>query len=103
MAIALDFTIYPKTKVIRHTSGTSVYTAVEFYSWLMNTFDEPGYLTYQTPIRFNTPTSFTMINGWFLDNGDGNTADTEDGFILKYLTGGGIDTTGYSTITDPIL
>ena len=103
MAIQNDFTIYPKSKVIRHTSGTTVWTAIQFYSYLMNTFDEPGYLTYQTPIRFNTPTSFTMLNGWFLDNGDGNTADTEDGFILKYLTGGGIDTTGYSTITDPIL
>lgn len=102
MAIQNDFTIYPKTKVIRHTNGTTVYTAVAFYSWLMNTFDEPGYLTYQTPIRFNTPTSFTMINGWFLDNGDGNTSDTEDGNILKYLTGGGIDTSGYATVSDPI-
>src|SRR3989344_2702945 len=95
MAIALDFTIYPKTKVIRHTSGTSVYTAVQFYSWLMNTFDEPGYLTYQTPIKFNTPTSFTMINGWFLDNGEGS-------YLLKYLYGGGIDTSGYATVSDPI-
>ncbi len=96
MAIQNDFTIYPKTKVIRHTSGTSTYTAVDFYSWLMNTFDEPGYLTYETPIRFNTPTSFTMINGWFLDNGDGSN-------ILKYLYGGGIDTSGYATVSDPII
>lgn len=95
MAIQNDFTIYPKTKVIRHTSGTTVYSAVAFYSWLMNTFDEPGYLTYQTPISFNTPTSFTMQNGWFLDNGDGSN-------ILQYLTGGGIDTTGYATIADPV-
>lgn len=102
MAVQNDFTIYPKTKVIRHTSGTTVYSAVAFYSYLMTTFDEPGYLTYETPIKFNTPTSFTMINGWFLDDGDGNTADTEDGHILKYLTGGGIDTSGYSTITDKV-
>lgn len=95
MAIQNDFTIYPASKVIRHTSGTTVYTAVAFYSWLMNTFDEPGYLTYQTPISFNTPTSFTMQNGWFLDNGDGSN-------ILNYLYGGGIDTTGYSTISDPV-
>ena len=91
-----DFTIYPKTKVIRHTSGTTVYTAVAFYSYLMTTFDEPGFLTYQTPIRFNTPQSFTMLNGWFLDDGDGSN-------ILQYLTGGGIDTTGYGTISDPVL
>src|SRR3989344_1673097 len=96
MAIQNDFTIYPKTKVIRHTSGTTVYSAVAFYSYLMTTFDEPGFLTYQTPIRFNTPQSFTMLNGWFLDDGDGSN-------ILQYLTGGGIDTTGYGTISDPVL
>lgn len=95
MAIQNDFTIYPKSKTIRHTSGTTVYSAVAFYSYLMTTFDEPGYLTYETPIRFNTPTSFTMINGWFLDNGDGSN-------ILQYLTGGGIDTSGYATIADPV-
>lgn len=95
MAIQNDFTIYPKTKVIRHTTGTTVYTAVAFYSYLMTTFDEPGYLTYETPIRFNTPTSFTMLNGWFLDNGDGSN-------VLQYLTGGGIDTSGYATVTDKV-
>ena len=95
MAIQDDFTIYPYTKVIRHTSGTTVYTAVAFYSWLMNTFDEPGYLTYQTPISFNTPTSFTMQNGWYLDNGDGSN-------LLNYIYGGGIDTSGYATVADPV-
>lgn len=95
MAIQNDFTIYPESKVIRHTSGTTVYSAVAFYSWLMDTFDEPGYLTYEVPIRFNTPTSFTMINSWYLDNGDGSN-------ILQYLSSGGIDTTGYSTASDPI-
>lgn len=97
MAIQNDFRIYPKTKTIRHVSGTTVYSAIAFYSYLMTAFDEPGYLTYETPIRFNTPQSFTMLNRWFLDNGDGSN-------ILQYLTGGGIDTTGYSTVTfdDPV-
>ncbi|HLE48875.1 MAG TPA: hypothetical protein VI819_02470 [Patescibacteria group bacterium] len=103
MAIQNDFTIYPATKTIRHTSGTAVYDTVDFYTWLMDTFDEPGYLTYETPIRYNTPTSFTMINGWFLDNGDGDGVTVALGNILQYLTGGGIDTSGYSTVNDPIL
>ena len=85
MAIQNDFTIYPDSKVIRHTSGTTVYSAVAFYSYLQDWADEPGHLTYENPIRFNTPTSFTMLNGWFLDDGDGSN-------ILQYLTGGGIDT-----------
>jgi len=61
----------------------------------MDAFDEPGFLSYETPIKFNTPTSFTMLNGWFLDNGDGSN-------VLQYLTGGGIDTSGYATIADPV-
>ena len=97
MAIQDDFTINPNTKVIRHLSTKStVYTAIEFYSYLQDAFDEPGFLSYEIPIRFNTPTSFTMLNGWFLDDGDGSD-------ILQFLTAGGIDTLGYSTITDPIL
>lgn len=95
MAIADDFTIHPASKVIRHGSGTTVYSVVAFYSWIMDTFDEPGYMSYQTPMKYNTPTSYTMLNGWFLDNGDGSN-------ILEYLTGGSIDTSGYATIDDPV-
>jgi len=95
MAIGDDFTIYPFSKAVRHTSGNTVYSAVAFYSYLMDTFDEPGFLSYETPIRFNTSESFTMINGWFLDNGDGSN-------ILQYLTGGSIDTSGYWTVTDKV-
>ena len=96
MAIETDFTVYPNSKVIRHTSANDdVHEMSVFYSWLQNLFDEPGYMSYQKPIKYNTPTSYTMLNGWFLDNGDGSN-------ILEYLTGGSIDTTGYDTIDDPI-
>ncbi len=96
MAIQDDFTIHPDTKVIRHVEGnTTVFTTVSFYSFLQDAFDEPGFLSYEIPIRFNTPTSFTMLNGWLLDDGDTSN-------LLQYLTGGGIDTLGYSTIADPV-
>lgn len=96
MAIGTDFTVYPDSKVIRHTSANDdVHEMAAFYSWLQNLFDEPGYMSYQKPIKYNTPTSYTMLNGWFLDNGDGSN-------ILEYLTGGSINTTGYSTIDDPV-
>jgi len=95
MAIQHDFTIYPFSKTVRHVSGTTVYEVSAFYSWLMTTFDEPAYNSYQRPMKYNTPTSYTMLNGWFLDNGDGSN-------ILQYLTGGAIDTTGYATIADPV-
>ncbi len=90
-----DFTIYPYSKSVRHTSGTTVYNVSAFYSWLMNVFDEPGYMTYQRPMKYNTPTSYTMLNGWYLDNTDGSN-------VLQYLTAGSIDTSGYATISDPV-
>jgi len=87
--IETDFTVYPISKCIRKTSSTdTVHTVQAFYSWLMALFDEPGYMSYKKPIEYKTPVSYTMTNGWFIDNGDGSEA-------LKYLTGGSIDTSGY--------
>lgn len=77
MSIAEDWTIDFINKTIRHTSGTTVYSGVEFYSYLMDVFDEPGNLTYEIPLQSNSPTSFTMLNGWSLDSGDS----------LKYISG----------------
>lgn len=94
--IEKDFTVYPFSKTIRHNSGTTevtVHTVQEFYSFLMNLFDEPGYMSYEKPMKYNTPTSYTMLNGWFIDNGDESEA-------LKYLQGGSIDTSGYGTGSD---
>lgn len=88
--ITTDFRAFPYSKVVRHVSANDdVHTVAEFYSWLMDLFDEPGYMAYETPIKYNTPTSYTMLNGWFLDNGDGSN-------ILEYLTGGSINTSGYA-------
>ena len=95
MALIDDTTIYPYSKVIRHTDGTTVYGAIAFYSFLQDQFDEPGFLSYESAIDFNTPTSFTMTNGWHLDNGDGSN-------ILQYIEGGSINTVGYATVSDPV-
>ena len=80
MAIADDWNIDYTSKTIRHISGTTVYSAVEFYSYLMDTFDEPGNLTYEIPIKSTSPTSFTMLNGWSLDNSDKSNS-------LEYISG----------------
>lgn len=100
MAIQDDMTIFPFSKVIRHTSGTTVYSVTAFYSFLMDLFDEPAFQSYEAPMKFNTPTSFSMLNGWFLDNGDGSGA--EDGEILRFLTGASIDSIDYTTVADPV-
>ena len=101
MAITTDFKVYPDSKVIRYVGNNdNVYTCAAFYSYLQNLFDEPGYMSYQKPIKYNTPTSYTMLNGWFLDNGDPGSEDS--GNILEHLYEGSINTSGYDTIDDPI-
>lgn len=91
MAIADDFSVYTGTKTIRHTNASSdtQYTVQAFYSWLMDMFDEPAYMSFPKPMKYNTPTSYTMLNGWFIDNGDESNA-------LQYLYEGAIDTSGYA-------
>lgn len=92
MAIGDDITAYPKQAgtVFRYTaSNNNQYTVQAFFSWVMETFNEPGYGVYKVPIKYNTPTYYTMQNGGFLDNGDGSN-------ILEHLKEGAIDTSGYT-------
>lgn len=98
MAIGDDFRVYPFSKTIRYdvaTGSQTVYSVTAFYSYLMDLFDEPAYQSYEAPMKFNTPTSFSMLNGWFLDNGDGSK-------VLQYLTGGSINSIDYTTVGDPV-
>ena len=39
----------------------------ELYSWLMNVFDESGTIDDTIPMTAQTPTAYTLTNGWFLD------------------------------------
>jgi hypothetical protein len=78
MAIGDDWTINTSTKKISHTSGSTVYTVNAMYSYLMDTFDELSYLTYDVPMSASTPTVYSMINSWTFDS------DTD----IQYLNGG---------------
>ena len=64
MAIADDFTINYVAKTITHTSGTTIYTAISLYSWLMDVFDDASQMDDDVPMSAQTPTEFTLINGW---------------------------------------
>lgn len=57
MAINLDYT----NKTIEITSA---YTMIQFYSDLMDTFDELSQMDDDVPIKYNTPTEYELINGW---------------------------------------
>lgn len=88
MAIGDDFTVDYTNKRVHHSSGTIVYTVQAFYSWLMDTFDEQAAMDDPVPMSAQTPTNYTMINGWYLDIGEGSKA-------YQFLKGGAIETSGY--------
>jgi hypothetical protein len=79
-----DFTIDYVNKRIYHSSGTAIYTVNALYSYLMDTFDELAQMDDPIPMTAQTPTEYTLVNGWFMD---------DDSF--KYLKGGAIKTDGY--------
>jgi hypothetical protein len=80
MPIASDFSLNYTTKKISHASGTDRYTVNEFYSWLMDLFDDASQMDDVVPIKANTPTEYELVNGWEFN------ADAD----LGYLYGGSI-------------
>lgn len=92
MAIGDDFTIDYTNKRLHHSSGSTVYTVNDLYSWLMDTFDESVQMDDKVPMSAQTPTAYTMINSWWLDIGAVSVAH-------KYLSGGAIKSLGYDAST----
>lgn len=84
MAIADDFTIDYVNKRLYHSSGTTVYSTNALYTYLMNTFDELEQMDDTVPMSAQTPTDYTLINGWFVDDES-----------FKYLKGGAVKTDGH--------
>jgi hypothetical protein len=74
------------------TSPTVTDTSLALYSALQDEFDEPAQMDDTTPMSAQTPTAFTMINGWFIDYaGDSTTQGSTEA-----LTGGAIQTSGWT-------
>lgn len=88
MAIADDFTIDYTNRRVYHSSGTTVYTVNQLYTHLQDTFDELTALDDEVPMSAQTPTAYTLINGWFID-------DTS----FQYLKTGAVSTTGHDAAT----
>ena len=84
MPIADDWTIDYNLKRVYHSAGTTVYTVNELYSWLMDIFDAQGAMDDEVPMSAQTPTEYTFINEWFIDDES-----------TKYLKEGAIKTSGY--------
>jgi len=85
MAIQDDFTVDYIDKKVTHIAGTTVYTVNQLYSYLQDLFDDLTQMDDDTPMSAQTPTEYTMVNGWFID-------DTS----VQYLRNGAIQTNGYT-------
>ena len=74
MAIADDFSIDYVNRRITYTGTFSNniaptrYTVNELYSYLQDTFDEPAQMDDPVPMSAQTPTQYTLINRWFMDD-----------------------------------
>jgi len=91
MAIQDDFTIdYVNRRITYSTAFVndrppSIYTVNELYSWLQDTFDEPAQMDDPIPMSAQTPTQYTLLYPWFIDNES-----------VKGLYGGSIQTSGWT-------
>ncbi|KKQ26056.1 MAG: hypothetical protein US40_C0004G0091 [Candidatus Roizmanbacteria bacterium GW2011_GWC2_37_13] len=86
MPISSDFTIDYVNKRVYHSSGTTIYTVNELYSYLMDTFDELTQMDDTIPMSAQTPTEYTLINAWFMDD-----------VSFKYLKTGAVQTNGWTS------
>ncbi len=81
--IANDFKIDFNNKTISYspTGSGTIYTVNQLYSFLQDTFDEPGNMTYEIPIEAQSKTKYSLVNGWTIDKES-----------LKHLSGGRLNT-----------
>jgi len=86
MAIADDVSIDTINKVVRRAASpsTTVYSVNALYSYLMDYFDELTLMDDTIPMSAQTPTSYTMTNGWYIQEA-----------LTQFLDGGAIQTSGY--------
>jgi hypothetical protein len=79
---------YTAKRIYRDTaeSPTVTDTSLALYSALQDLFDQPDQMDDPVPMSAQTPTAFTIINQWFLDDES-----------TQYLTGGAISTVGWTS------
>lgn len=101
MAIGDDFTIDYVNKRIRHsTTATTVWTVNALYSYLQDTFDEIEQMDDPIPMSAQTPTEYTLINGWFMSEARENEGGANYRNCFEYLKTGAIQTSGQTHPTN---
>ncbi len=75
MPIQDDFTLNCAAKTISHTANTTRYTVQEFYSWIMDLFDDAAQMDDPVPMSAQTPKEYQFINSWSF------AADSDYGYL----------------------
>lgn len=83
MPVSADFSINTSNKTIIHQSGATVYTVNALYSFVQDYFDELHAMGSSVSMSAQTPTEYTLEDGWFIDE-----------LSLQYLNHGAIKTIG---------
>jgi len=87
MPVSSDFELDTTNQIIKHISGTTVYTSRQLYSQIQDWMDNAAYMDFTPPMSAQTPTDYQIINGWYLDEG-----------CIEWLNGGAITSSGYNTV-----
>lgn len=82
-----DFSVDTTNKIIKYIGSGTVFTVNELYTYLLDFIDNESTIQYLVPMSAQTPSEYTLINGWFLD-------DTS----TQKLLGGAIQTSGWNTV-----
>ena len=88
-----DFTIDYVNKLIRYDGAETtphpladLLSVNALYSFLQDTFDELNQMDNPVPMSAQTPTAYTLINGWYIDE-----------MSVQTLKGGAIQTNGWNS------
>ena len=89
-----DFDIDYVNKVMRYDGAETpphpladMLSVNALYSYVMDTFDELGQMDDTLPMSAQTPTDYSLINGWFIDENS-----------VQTLKGGAITTIGWTNV-----
>ena len=81
MSISDDFTINYVAKTVTHDSGSTIYTVLEFFQWLAETFANQAQMDDSYAFVSDTPTVYRWTNDWAFGG-----ASTD----IQYLKGGSV-------------
>lgn len=100
MAIADDWSIDYSAKTVTHISGTTVYTVLSLYSWLIDVFDDAQIPPNVVPVKVTGVAVGDRVAVFLLD-GVGDSIVTD--LIDEEATGTTSQTTRTYTADEPVL